>query len=166
MTRRSTIAAASTLGVILIIGGTARAQVHAVGPGLTVAGDRLRGEGVYLQGLGWYELNAARARERDAETEKMLYDWNWQLYNDYMRERDAEIGRKANLTKAQADAAQRQHDERELRLRTNPTDDDIRRGDALNAMLADLSDPSIAESSWRLAQVPLPDDLSIKNLSQ
>jgi hypothetical protein len=165
MIKSSTLAAASMLGVILGVGGgSARAQIRAVGPGSTVAGDRLRGEGVYLQGLGWYELNAAQARRRDAETEKKLYDWNRQLYNDYMRERDAEINRKKNLTKAQAEEAARRYREHELRLRTSPDDDDIRSGAALNAMLTDLSNPSIAESSWRSAQVPLPDDLSIKHL--
>ena len=39
---------------------------------------------------------------------------------------------------------------------TKPTADDIQSGDALNALLTDLSDPTISESTWRYAKVPLP----------
>ena len=54
--------------------------------------------------------------------------------------------------------------ERQERLRTKPTDDDVQNGDALNALLLDLSDPTIQESAWRYAKVPLPDSLAISRL--
>jgi hypothetical protein len=60
--------------------------------------------------------------------------------------------------------AKRRLAEREQRLRTKPTVDDIQSGDALNALLLDLSDPSISESSWRYAKVPLPESLAIPRL--
>jgi hypothetical protein len=45
--------------------------------------------------------------------------------------------------------AKRRIAEREQRLRTKPTIDDIQNGDALNALLLDLSDPTISESAWQ-----------------
>ena len=60
--------------------------------------------------------------------------------------------------------AKRRLAEREQRLRTKPTVDDVQSGDALNALLLDLSDPSISESTWRYAKVPLPESLSIPRL--
>lgn len=49
-------------------------------------------------------------------------------------------------------------------MRTNPTAQEIIRGEALNALLIDLSNPAITSSAWRLAQVSLPDGLSIRSL--
>lgn len=49
-------------------------------------------------------------------------------------------------------------------IQASPTYEDIVRGDALNALLLDLSDPLISSSSWRFAQVPLPAGVSIRSL--
>jgi uncharacterized protein (TIGR03067 family) len=133
-------------------------------PGSTLEGDILRGQGQFLKGAAWYEINAAKAREIDARTAIELERWNREVYEDYQRERADIRSRRANLTKARAEAAQAKFVERENRLRTNPTPEDIDRGDALNALLVDLSNPTIQESSWRFARVPLPDELSLKSL--
>jgi Domain of Unknown Function (DUF1080) len=135
-----------------------------VGPGSTVQGDILRGQGQFLKGAAWYELNAAKAFELNSRTAIEWEKWNRQVYDAYMRDRAAHIQARRNLTKAQEEAARKNYEEREARLRANPTTDDIISGDALNALLVDLSDPSISPSSWRLAQVPLPADLSIPSL--
>ena len=37
-------------------------------PGSTVQGDVLRGQGQFLKGAAWYELNAAKARSIDVRT--------------------------------------------------------------------------------------------------
>lgn len=58
---------------------------------------------------------------------------------------------KKGLTNAQQAAASRKMAEKEARVRTNPTDEDVVSGDALNALLIDLSDPTIGPSSWRAA---------------
>ena len=71
---------------------------------------------------------------------------------------------KKNLSRSQQEAANKKYQEREGRLRSNPTSDEVIKGDALNALLVDLSDPSISTSSWRVAQVPLPADLAIPSL--
>jgi hypothetical protein len=152
---------ASGLCVLLTTATSAQVDDRA---GSTVQGDILRGEGQYLRGAAWYELNAAKAASINTDTAMKIDAWNRQVYDAYMQERAAHLQRRANLTKAQADAAQKRYEEREVRLRTAPTSDDVIKGDALNALLLDLSNPSIASSSWRAAKVSLPDDLSIPGL--
>jgi uncharacterized protein (TIGR03067 family) len=135
-----------------------------IGPGSTVQGDVLRGEGAYLGGRGIYELYSAQGRRIDAGTEIMIQKWNMQVYDAYMRQRAAHMQFRKNLTKKQESEARQKMAEREKRLRTNPTDDDVVSGDALNALLVDLSDPMISPSSWRAAPVALPGAISIRSL--
>jgi hypothetical protein len=111
-----------------------------------------------------YEINAAKAREIDAKTAIELENWNRDVYEAYLRDRAETMGRRERLTKARTEASQAKLLEREKRLRINPTAEDIYQGDALNALLVDLSAPTIQESTWRFSQVPLPDELSIKSL--
>ena len=47
----------------------------------------------------------------------------------------------------------------EKRLRENPEDLDVLKGDALNKTMKELQNPAISESSFRSAEVPLPVDL-------
>jgi hypothetical protein len=114
--------------------------------------------------MGWYELNNAKANAINANTAIKIQSWNKQVYDTYMRERAQHMAYKKNLTVEQAKAAEKRMAEREAKLRTDPEPEDIQNGDALNALLVDLSDPSIDYSSWRLAQVPLPEDLSLREL--
>jgi hypothetical protein len=155
--------ASSAVCLVLIAAFATQAQDY-VAPGSTVEGERLRGEGQFLKGAAWYELNAAKARQLDAQTERMIGEWNRQVYETYQRERSAAISYRKSMTRAQQEAAKKKMEEREERLRTKPTSDDIVKGDALNALLVDLSDPSLSESSWRNARVDLPPDLSIRSL--
>ncbi len=94
----------------------------------------------------------------------MIQKWNMQVYEAYKRERASHIQHRKNLTNAQQAAAKQKMAEKELRLRTSPDDTDVVSGDALNALLADLSDPTISPSSWRGAAVPLPGEISIRGL--
>lgn len=140
------------------------AQIRRVGPGSTVPGDILRGDGVFLQGMGWYELNDAKAMSINADT---AIRWNQELsrqYAEYANAQSAAFARKKAGQKLKADALKRMQAERQAQLRTSPSTADIESGAALNALLFDLSDPSILPSVWRSAQVPLPDDLSIQSL--
>jgi hypothetical protein len=133
-------------------------------PGSTVEGDILRGQGQFLKGAAMYELYSARGRAIDAQTAIAVQKWNAEVYDAYMRARATQIEYRRNLTKAQIEKAKRGAAETEERLRTNPTPQDIVRGDALNALLTDLSNPSISDSSWRVAPVPLPDRVSVRSL--
>jgi hypothetical protein len=152
--------AAMSTGFLLIAATAAWAQRG----GSTPQGDILRGQGAFLRGAAWYEVGSAKARAIDANTAKAISDWNREIYSDYMQNRAEHIGFKKNLSKAQQEQAKRDLDVKENRLRTNPTIEDVVSGDALNALLIDLSDPSISDSQWRYAQVPLPDGLSIRSL--
>jgi hypothetical protein len=132
--------------------------------GSTLEGESLRGMGQFLKGAAWYELNSAKAFELNAKATIELEKWNREVYDAYQRELSAARAYRKNVTKAQAEAAQQRYEEREARLRREPTPEDIRNGDALNALLLDLSRPSVSQSSWRAAQVPLPKGLSIRSL--
>jgi hypothetical protein len=133
-------------------------------PGSTPQGDILRGQGQFLKSMAWYELNTARARELDVKTTRELEQWNRQVYEAYQRELTAAATRRRSVRNERIADAKRRVAEREQRLRTKPTVEDIQSGDALNALLLDLSDPSISESSWRYAKVPLPESLAIPRL--
>jgi hypothetical protein len=135
-----------------------------VGPGSTVQGDILRGEGVYLEGLGWYELNDARAEAINAKTQMAIANWNQQSYEYEMRMRSNRINAKKYKTENLRKEAEKRMQEHEAELRTKPTLEDIVSGDALNALLIDLSDPSISYTAWRLAKVDLPADITIRSL--
>jgi uncharacterized protein (TIGR03067 family) len=149
--------------IIFLASLLSRAQ-DVSGRGSTAQGDILRGEGVYLRGKGIYDLYSAKGRRIDAGTEIMIQKWNQQVYAAYMRERAAHIQSKKNRTTAAQAATLQKMAEREERLRTSPTDDDIVSGDALNALLVDLSNPMISYSSWRAAPVALPAGISIRSL--
>jgi hypothetical protein len=133
-------------------------------PGSTLEGDILRGQGQFLKGMAWYELNAARARELDVKTARELDQWNREVYEAYERELVASAARRRSVRNERQADANRRLAEREQRLRTMPTVDDVQSGDALNALLLDLSDPTISESAWRFAKVSLPDSLAIPRL--
>ncbi len=133
-------------------------------PGSTVEGDILRGQGHVLKGMAWYELNAARARELDVKTAHELDQWNREVYEAYERELAASAARRRSVRNERQADANRRLAERDQRLRTKPSVDDIQSGDALNALLLDLSDPTISESVWRHATVRLPDSLAIPRL--
>ena len=156
---------AAILGLCLVADAahTLRAQ-DVVYPGSTPQGDVLRGQGQFLKGRAMYELYSARGRQLDAQTAIAVENWNQEVYDAYMRERSARLQHRKNATKAQVEDAKRRMAETEERLRTHPTDADLVRGDALNALLLDLSDPSISSSSWRYAPVPLPEGISIRSL--
>jgi hypothetical protein len=162
MSRAKTVVVLSSCAILVAALSSPGQDV--IGPGSTVQGDILRGEGVYFRGRGIYELYSAKGRRIDAGTEIMIQQWNKQVYDAYKRERASHIQYRKGLTNAQQAAAKRKMAEKEERLRTNPTDDDVVSGDALNALLADLSDPMIGPSSWRSASVALPGEISIRSL--
>ena len=162
MSRAKTVVALSSCA-ILVAALSSQAQ-DVIGPGSTVQGDILRGEGVYLRGRGIYELYSAKGRRIDAGTEIMIQKWNKQVYDAYMRERASHIQSRKSKTVALEAARQKEMAEKELRLRTTPNDADVVNADALNALLADLSDPMILPSVWRATSVALPGKISIRSL--
>ena len=109
------------------------------GQGATVQGDILRGEGAFLRGMGWYELNDARAASINADTMIKIEKWNKEIYDTYMREHAGHMAAQKRLTDKSAKLAERKRAEREQKLRTSPDPGDIQKGEAMNALLVDLS---------------------------
>jgi hypothetical protein len=160
--------AMSAISLLIVSGNSCEtlAQIQqAVGPGSTPQGDMVRGEGVFLQGLGWFELNDAKAAAQNADTMMKLERWNREVQLAYRKEYNAAAEREMTKRRMNDSARKQFLAEREARLRDKPTPEDIQKGDALNALLTDLSDPTIHESSWRGAKVALPPELSIRNLA-
>jgi hypothetical protein len=70
---------ARSVTVLLFVAVMSASSIRAqdvVLPGSTREGDILRGQGQFLKGMAWYELNAARARELDVKTARELDQWN------------------------------------------------------------------------------------------
>jgi hypothetical protein len=113
------------------------------GWGATVYGDVARGMGAFAAGEGVYNYDTAVAASIDANT---IMGINQYLYlsqqESNLREHELMARRQALVNKsamtAQAIAA---------RIRDNPTDADIDNGSALNAILDQLSEPRILNSS-------------------
>jgi hypothetical protein len=95
-----TKARAILLSISIVLGTVRMSESQdVVYPGSTVQGDILRGQGQFLKGAAWYEINAAKARELDAETAIELERWNREVYEAYQRERVDILTRRAKLTK-------------------------------------------------------------------
>lgn len=126
----------------------------------TAAGDVLRGQGAYLKGLGWYNLKTAEANAINADT---TIRWKADL-RKIQRERwdrDAEL---AAGKKARKEEVLQQLLERERQLRLDPSSADVEKGDALNVLVYDLTDPDIKSTDWSSKTVPLPPGTSVKDL--
>jgi hypothetical protein len=150
-------------GLIAISPGIAAQDV--IYPGSTVDGDYLRGQGIFLKGAAWFEIEAAKARALDAQTQMLVDRYLHELHDTYQAERMARYKLRGARTKAAAKAMERERAAREARLRTAPNDVDLASGDAINALLADLSDPAVNLWSLSLPEVPLPDGISIPKLA-
>jgi hypothetical protein len=120
-----------------------------VGPGSTVQGDILRGEGFFLFGAGYYNYNTAMANSINTDT---FIKWNEYIWNVAKNE-----NREHAIHRAESNARQRENYEKILkRIRESPEERDLERGDALNAELEKLLDPAISPSAFRVASVTLP----------
>ena len=153
----TTIRRSLVLAVVVLTPMSARGQ--------TVQGDVLRGQGRYLEGAGWYNLNTAAARSINVETWKSYNREVQRIYRDYMMERHNHMQfKKGQTNKLQAEIL-RKFEEDQRRWRESPTAADVASGDALNALAGDLADPSITPSSWRTAKVDLPSNLTLTALA-
>jgi hypothetical protein len=143
--------AALALGVVLAsTAATARAQYFGfIGPGSTVQGDIARGEGFFLFGAGYYNYNTAMANSINTDTFIRWNEYIWDVAKNENREHA--------IHRAERTARNLQHYNEILkRIRESPEEHDLERGDALNAELEKLLDPSISPSTFRLASVALP----------
>jgi hypothetical protein len=122
----------------------------------TAAGDEARGAGMFLMGAGQYNLNTAQGNAINADTAMRMNEYLWesqQVMNQrywarIAKERQQRIDSTAQIQE---------------RLRTAPEAADVRRGDALNVLLNDLTAPGVYAQSVSLASKPIPSNL-IKNI--
>ncbi len=126
----------------------------------TPAGDLARGQGAYLNGAGWYNLNTAKANSVNTDA---AIRWKQDLRKIQSEKRDLEARTAAGKKLRVEEVKQRQF-EREQQLRVTPTGADVQTGEALNVLLYDLTDPAITTDDWQSKSVALPEKMSVKDL--
>jgi hypothetical protein len=151
-TKYSTALAA--LIVLLSLATPARAQFIAAGAGSTPEGDYLRGVGIAAWGMGQYNLNTAQAESINTDT---FIRWNEYLAAVALEQT------KRYVARIMADANKRKefYKQNKQRILESPEARDVENGDALNAILQQLLDYKIGDSTLRSAeyQVPLAADM-------
>lgn len=137
------------LSLLLLPARDASAQWFFNGGGVTAQGDILRGEGAFLRGAGSFLYNAAVADSINVDTSIRLNEYIWNVAKNENRENAVHRAEKA--------ARQLENYEEILkRIRENPTDNDLEKGDALNDVMTQLLNPQISPSSFRILPVNLP----------
>ena len=126
---------------------TARSQF--IGGGSTAQGDILRGEGVYLQGLGIGSYYSSMATSINVDTWMRLNEY---IYQSLKQENREMLERAALYQKRRRENYNKILD----RIKSSPERKDLERGDALNSVLGELLDPKRVQSSTlRFAPVTL-----------
>lgn len=119
------------------------------GGGHTVGGDYARGMGVFAAGAGVYNQQTAVANAINANTVMNL--------NEYIYQGQLEQNRRYYENRAISEAKRKDaSDAIRKRISENPETGDIMRGDALNAILDQVTDPKLGSSSLRLAKTMVP----------
>jgi len=108
----------------------------------------LHSAGIFAMGAGIYNLKTAEANHIDAQTAMKFNDYVADVTRESARLHAERVNRQIARNRALYDARQKQ-------LRESPTLRDIETGDALNAAVADLSDPRIGVSALRAASAPV-----------
>ena len=127
-----------------------------IGPGSTPIGDMERGAGVMAMGAGVYNYYTAQADSIETDT--------WMRLNNYIFTgvREAAM-REARRIDARLAKTRENYNKILDRILNNPEFKDVRRGDALNAVYQELTNPQISESAFRLSPVHLSGE-SIRNI--
>ena len=113
------------------------------GWGGTVQGSVLQGMGAYAEGAGVYNYDTATANSINADTAIRLNQYIWNSELEARARWNAHQARRLNLSRDEYKA-------RLKRIRTSPTDGDIESGEALNAILHDLTEPKFTSGSSTL----------------
>jgi hypothetical protein len=116
--------------------------------GSTVQGDIARGLGYYNIGAGIYNRDTAVANSINADT---IMRWNEYLYESQQVANRREYLRRERMIKRAGETA----DTILKRIRENPEPRDIHNGDALNAILDQLTNPKIHSTALRLIKTPV-----------
>lgn len=118
------------------------------GAGSTPQGSLAQGLGMFAMGAGVYNEKTAVANSINTDT---VMRWNQYVYEaqkeatrQYYGRRDANLARNRDAYNANLE-----------RIHNNPSPRDIEQGDALNAILDQLSDPRIPPSTLRTVDAPI-----------
>jgi hypothetical protein len=115
--------------------------------------------------MSWYELGSAQAQALEADAERA---WNQAVradYEQYLIAKASRAAAKRALVNEREQAAMKRMEETRRRWRENPTREDLRSGDALNALAFDLADPKIPPERWRSVAVELPAGVTIESIA-
>src|SRR3954452_5015706 len=105
---------ALTLGPLAATQPAAAQRFGRVG---TAQGDILRGQGAYMAGAGWYNLNTARANNINVDTWKKYNLEVQRLYRSYLEDRYLHIRNKKRIRQGAQDEFKRKYEEDERRWR-------------------------------------------------
>jgi hypothetical protein len=138
--------------------------VFTVSPRLTFAqtaeGDKLRGQGVFAAGAGWYNLNTAKGNAINVQA---MRNYNEEVRLNYINRVQFYAEKKAGKKVSREEAAKRAQ-QRIEQLRSNPNNDDIRSGEALNLLAVMLTDPDVKQQDWYQNAVALPESATVKDI--
>ena len=137
--------------VLASFGTSARAQFNFVGPGSTPQGDYLRGVGVASFGIGIGDLFEAQATAINTNTWMTLNEY---IYESITHENQVNAQHRHALIVMHKEA----YDAVRKRILERPEARDVTRGDALNAVLKQMNDPRIQESTSKSVDVQLSSD--------
>lgn len=122
----------------------------------TVQGDAARGMGAFAAGAGAYNVQTAQARSINANTAMQANDYMYAITRrNAANEMQHMARRKNDVNETAAKTYSRLHD--------NPSPSDIHRGDALNVVLDELTDPQVYSQVVQKATQPVNTDL-VKNI--
>lgn len=126
------------------------------GAGSTVGGSVAQGLGTFAMGAGVYNEKTAVANSINTDT---VMRWNQYVYEaqkeatrQYYGRRDANLAKNREAYNSNMD-----------RILNNPSARDVEQGDALNAVLDQLSDPRIPVSALRSVEAPI-DAASVRQI--
>jgi hypothetical protein len=147
---------------LVVPGGSLSAQFHypggyggygwggwGGGGGSTVYGDQARGMGMLAAGAGVYNQQTAVARSINANTAMNWNEYIWQS----QQQTNARYAQKMAKDRAELNQTA---ESLQNRLRNNPSDRDIMRGDALNVALDELTSPRVYLRALQGAKAKFP----------
>jgi hypothetical protein len=137
--------------ILISVASSARAQFNFVGPGSTPQGDYMRGVGVAAFGMGIYNRETAIAESINADTMMRVNEY---IYQSLMHENQLNAEYRAMVFQKHKE----DYNKIQQRIKENPEARDVDKGTALNAVLEQINDPRIQESSSRAVAVPLTVD--------
>lgn len=147
MTRKFLIAFSAGLFAIGV-GSTAHAQWGGWGGGGTVAGSNARGAGVMAAGAGSFNEQTAQARSINANTAMQFNEYIYQNQQRRNQQYYAQLAQRQQNVVTTLDTTY-------TRLHDHPEAADIHRGDALNVVLDELTDPGVYIQSVQAANQPM-----------